>query len=398
MLAPGTSWGQRIDFPDPPPITAPDLVPSPQGAGAAPFIAQPPGATLGASIQPFDPYAAPNPGQTFWPGPYGASPPGALPVAMPPGVGPMTPAPGQPQSPWLPPAYGEPTPYDVTSPYGGQLPGAEDSAASASGNPFERLFQDTGFRYAWLYGSDGRDLQLNEIEASTTAYCPNFLHSSSGLRVTPGFALTLTDGPTSPDLPPQLYGAYLNFGWEPQFGPRFGAEVTFRTGVYSDFQAFSSQSIRFIGTGLGAYRMTANSSLKLGVAYIDRNKIKLLPVIGLLWEPNSQTRWDILFPAPKLANYWTTVGNKQVWWYLGGEYGGGSWTIKREGEPLIGTSDRIDINDIRVYLGVESWNLSRLYAFLEVGYVFQRQIVYVTVPSDTTDVSDTFMLRAGVSF
>jgi hypothetical protein len=86
-----------------------------------------------------------------------------------------------------------------------------------------------------------------------------------------------------------------------------------------------------------------------------------------------------------------------VWWYVGGEYGGGSWTIERTGD-LSGVSDQIDINDIRVYVGLECFNLNRYHAFAEVGYVFQRELVYVITPQDSLDLTDTFMLRAGVSF
>jgi hypothetical protein len=217
----------------------------------------------------------------------------------------------------------------------------------------------------------------------------------------PGFVFNWTSGPASPetaDVPPRLYDAFLDFGLEPQFGPRFGAELHARIGVYSDFESVTTQSLRYIGTGVGIYRVTDQTSLKLGVAYIDRVDLKLFPAFGILWEPNPQTRWDIFFPAPKIANYWTTVGNKQIWWYLGAEYGGGSWTIDREEAPDAGASDRMDINDIRVFLGLETWNLNRYHAFTEIGYVFDREIVYYLVPSQSLKVDDTFMVRGGVSW
>ena len=174
--------------------------------------------------------------------------------------------------------------------------------------------------------------------------------------------------------------------------------MTARVGVYSDFETFTSRSIRFLGTGVGVIRLNDQSALKLGVAYIDRVDLKLLPAFGVLWEPNPQTRWDIFFPAPKIANYWTTVGNKQVWWYVGGEYGGGSWTIDREEEPMEGIRERMDINDIRIYAGLECWNLNRYYAFAEIGYVFNREIVFYRVPEDSMNVDDTVMVRGGISW
>ena len=240
---------------------------------------------------------------------------------------------------------------------------------------------------------------MTEAEASTTAYFANFLGVPNGLRVTPGFAFNWTDGPQGPgfpDVPARLYSGYIDFGLEPRFNQLVSAELSARVGIYSDFQAFNEDSIRLLGTAVGVFQTTPNVALKLGAAYIDRVDIHLLPAVGILWTPNPYTRWDVFFPAPKLSNYWTTIGNQQVWWYLGGEYGGGSWSIERKDQPP--KNDRIDINDIRLTLGVEWWTVNRYYGFLEVGYVFNRELVYYRVPSDSTNLDDTFMISGGISW
>jgi hypothetical protein len=310
-------------------------------------------------------------------------------------------------APSLPPysgaPYGQPTaPFipGAASPYG-PLTNFDLANQGASAPPYQRLFQDTGLKGTFLYGEDHDALAMTEAEASTTAYFANFLGIQNGLRLTPGFVFHWTSGPSFPitsDVPARLYSTYLDFGFQPRFGPRFGMELNARVGVYSDFQTFVSDSIRLLGTGVGVYRVHDQMAIKAGIAYIDRVKLKLLPAFGILWEPNPQTHWDIFFPAPKISNYWTTIGNRQVWWYVGGEYGGGSWTIEREEDPLAGFSDRIDINDIRIYAGLEWWNLNRYQAFSEIGYVFNREIVYVLVPSDSVKINNTFMIRGGVSW
>lgn len=266
--------------------------------------------------------------------------------------------------------------------------------------PFQRLFQDTGLRGTYLHGTDNNDLAITEFEASTTAYFANFLGIPNGLRVTPGFTFHWLDGPkfSRAHAPSRLYSAYLDFGLEPQFTPRFGADVAVRVGAYSDFQAFNMDSIRILGSGVGIYQVTPQVALKMGAAYIDRVRIKLLPAAGILWTPNPQTRWDIFFPAAKLANQWRTVNNREVWWYVGAEYGGGSWSIEREENPQRLADDRMDINDIRVYLGVDMWNLNRFYGFGEIGYVFDRELVFNLEPGETTSVGDTFMARLGLSW
>ncbi len=105
----------------------------------------------------------------------------------------------------------------------------------------------------------------------------------------------------------------------------------------------------------------------------------------MLYQPTPNTRYDIFFPQPKLSQYYfATVGTQDLWGYVSGEYGGGSWTIRRAN----GASDSIDINDLRVMLGVE-WGRSDLIrngrhtGFFEVGYVFDREVEYEKSPAIT---------------
>ncbi len=85
-----------------------------------------------------------------------------------------------------------------------------------------------------------------------------------------------------------------------------------------------------------------------------------------------------------------------MWWYVSGYYGGGAWTIERED----GSSDNIDLNDLRIVLGVE-WGRNELlrqghrFAFLEGGYVFNRELIYRIRPQDNLELDDSFMIRAG---
>jgi hypothetical protein len=65
-------------------------------------------------------------------------------------------------------------------------------------------------------------------------------------------------------------------------------------------------------------------------------------------------------------------------------------------------NDRIDINDIRVILGIE-WGQSALLqqgrrtGFFEAGWVTEREFVSVT-EATTSDLSDSFMLRIGWNY
>lgn len=257
-------------------------------------------------------------------------------------------------------------------------------------------------RSTYVHGGDGaNELGIHDFDFSVAAAFPDFLYSNQPLYVTPSFSLHLWQGPRPPngDLPANAYSAFLDAGWSTDPAKPLGGEVGVRAGVFSDFNTFNTNSFRIMGKGLFRLRATPTTVARGGVYYINRNRLKLLPAFGLLWTPNSQTRFNIFFPRPKLAQRLTTLGTQDVWWYVSGEYGGGAWTIERAN----GSSDRIDINDIRLILGVE-WGQSSLLqegrrtGFLEAGWVTEREIVYVGPPGFSPSLDDTFMFRAGWNY
>jgi len=260
-----------------------------------------------------------------------------------------------------------------------------------------RFIQDLRLRHTYVGGGDDpTDLGINDTETAVTFTIPNFLTTGQPLFISPAFALHLWDGPSfmAADLPPTAYSAYLDAQWASDPNLQIGAEVGFRVGVYTDFNTLNDDSLRIQGLGLGVLRLTPTLTAKIGVMYLDRNKIKILPAGGLLWTPTPQVRFDFFFPQPKLSAYLTTVGRFELWGYVAGEYGGGAWTIERAD----GTSDAVDINDIRISSGIEWTGPRGLTGFVEAGFVFRRQVIYVVTPADSFNPDDSYMIRAGLSF
>lgn len=359
-----------------------------------PSVAPPPNVSAIPTVQPgalggplpFDPYA-PNTAMTnqFW---QGAAPPPALPnSALPP-----NPNAAPYGSQWAPPVTGQGGPQSL-------FPNGFGDPNAGYYDPYNalRLVNDVRFRDTYVVGGDdGNDLGINDAEVSVSFTFPNFLTSGQPLFITPAFAIHNWDGPKDGihNLPGSAYSAYLDlqFATDPnlQISGEFGARV----GVYTAFDTLTQDSVRYQGLALGVVRITPTLKAKLGVMYIDRNDIKILPAGGFLWEPNPQLRVDIFFPQPRISQYVTTVGTYELWWYLAGEYGGGAWTVKPT--PADATQG-IDINDFRASLGL-SWNSpSGLNGFIEGGYVFKRRLVY-TSPYDEFSLADAWMVRAGFSF
>jgi hypothetical protein len=377
----------------PPAVTSPYTVPStsPPAAVVSPYPTTPfsPPPAIGPPPT-FDPYAvggsvAPPPPAI----PY--TPPTPVPTLPPPGVPPVAPPPLVPG----PPPY-QPAPYDITT-------SGEGYWAKT-----QKLLQELSFEYTFLFGrsSHPNEFGMNRAEVSSTFAFPMFYNIETPLLVTPGFAVDWLDGPFSgppipgpppmaggPDLPPRLYDAYLDFAWYPRCYEWLGGELGFRTGVYSDFDNVNSDSLRFMGRGLASVGVAPNLDILFGAVYLDRVDVKILPAGGVYYRPTPD--WDLylVFPNPKVRRFLTAIGNTKWYGYAAGEYGGGSWTVARQT-----TDDRIDYNDIRLIGGLEWETQTQIRGHIEAGWVFDREIVFVSGDPPNFKPNDTIMLRAGVDF
>jgi len=212
------------------------------------------------------------------------------------------------------------------------------------------------------------------------------------------------DDPAASDLPPQTYDGYIDAAWKPQISQSFGGDLSFRAGIYSDFTTTTTQSIRFTGTALGVATLSPSFKLKAGIWYIDRLQIKLLPAGGIVWTPNPEWEWNILFPNPKVRMHLKNFGTVDWWLYGAGEYGGGSWTIKRANVPgisdpiIAGQNDAFDYDDIRVSVGLEFTTPRNFNGWFEAGGAFSRQIHYRSGLPDNFYPNNALFLRAGLSY
>ncbi len=328
----------------------------------------------------FDPYAV----GSVAPAPPMAQYPVAQPAAVQPYPAPVAPPPLQPTNPFQ---Y-QPTPYDMTT------------SGEGYWQKTQRFMQELSAEYTFLYGrqSNPNDFGLNRLELSSTFAFPMLYDIQTPLLVTPGFAFNWLQGPSAPgppppDLPPRVYDAYLDLAWYPHPYQWLGLELGFRTGVYSDFSHVDSDSLRLMGRGAADLAIAPDMDVVLGAAYLDRLNVKILPVVGIYYRPSPD--WDIyaVFPNPKIRKFLAAVGTTKWWGYAAGEYGGGSWSVDRS----IG-GDRFDYNDIRVIGGLEWETQSQIKGHFEVGYVFDREIVFDSQLPPDFKPNGTIMLRTGINF
>jgi len=238
---------------------------------------------------------------------------------------------------------------------------------------------------------------MGDLEAGVVFGFP-FFRRDTPLLVTPYFASHFLSNAAALDIPSTLYDASVDFRHLRKFGDGpWAMDVGVGVGYYSDFEQSYSDATRVSGRGLAVYEATPGKKWIFGVAYLNRAGATVLPVAGLIIEPEEmpRTRLDLVFPRPRFS--WQTAASTPAderWWYIGGEFGGGIWSITR---PSNNEIDTISYSDLRLVVGFERKLLGGLSTRFETGYVFARELDY---ESDTPDVSldDTMMARVGVSY
>jgi len=258
------------------------------------------------------------------------------------------------------------------------------------------VFQKLIFNSTWLAAGGGDDFGKTELDLRTVLAfpCPT---RDSPLLITPGFGVHYLDGPVGIDIPSRLYDAYTQFRWMHRLRPRLGIDLAVTPGWYSDYETPSGSALRITGHGVAAFDWTPTAKLILGVAYLDREDVGLLPIGGLIWTPHPDIKFELAAPRPRIARrlYWSGGFDDEVqdWAYVAGEFGGGTWAIRH----LSGADDEITYRDFRVLLGIERKAVGRPGYRLELGYVFGRKL---ELDSPTPDIypSDTVMLRVGATY
>ena len=366
VLTASFASGQRVQFPSAIPTNTAQAVPPGTTYGNAPGYPSGTISTYGATTPPaYGAATAPAYGGATAPV-YG---PGALPgYGSGQAPGPTATFQGNIQAPpaWDP--YATPgCPPPTLFP--------QDPALATPGLPtttlttMTRFLQEIRLDHVWIQGSgrNSNEFGTNDSDISAEFAIPFLRNPQTPLLITPGFTTHFWSGPQAPDLPPRLYDAYLNTAWNPQFSRVFGGEFQFRIGVYSDFERIVNESIRYQGAGYGLISFSPSFQLKLGAVYLDRNRYKIFPAGGIVWTPNDDVRFEILFPNPKLAVRLPGYSTTEWWAYLRGEYGGGAWTVFG-GSPV-----SLDYNDIRVGLGLDFETVKGLNGLAEVGITFERE-------------------------
>jgi hypothetical protein len=254
------------------------------------------------------------------------------------------------------------------------------------------FFQKLRFTGTWIPSFDETDVGFSDFEAVATFAAP-LPTTDWPILISPKYVLRFLDGPSSPDLPSQLHDASIEFRWLPKLTDRLRLALAIEPGVHTDFEANDADAFRTPGHAVAIYDWSPTRQLVIGAMYLDREDIDIMPAGGLILRPSDDWQFDLVFPFPKIASRLWADGKTEFWHYVAAEFGSGPYSIRRAD----GRQDVIILSDYRLLYGLERKQLGGIWSRVEAGYVFGREIEFVS--NDPRDQpSPTLLLRAGLQY
>lgn len=200
------------------------------------------------------------------------------------------------------------------------------------------------------------------------------------------FNLHLLSGPEVVALPPRLYDFELGYQSKTALSETFSYDLGLSVGIYSDFEDSARDGVRFPAHLVGMVHPTENWDWVFGVEYLDRDDIKMLPVIGFVWHDTSLPglRVEAVFPRPRIDLQ--IQQNMRLYWTA--RLGGGSWDIEMPDD----SNDVFTYRDYQILMGLESLTANKELRAWEFGFVFSRHIEFRSRP-DEVNLDEAFVIR-----
>ncbi|MCA9198142.1 MAG: hypothetical protein KDA87_11410 [Planctomycetales bacterium] len=212
-----------------------------------------------------------------------------------------------------------------------------------------------------------------------------YLGANESSGITLGTAWHLLRGPIATPLPPRLYDFSIGYQLRESVSPSLSYDLATSVGVFSDFEDSAREGVRFPSHAVAFWHASGITDIVLGVEYLDRQDIKLLPVAGLMWrDPASRVRAELVFPRPRLEI--AMADDRSL--FFAGRLGGGSWDIERPDE----SNDVFTYTDYQITVGMDYREDDGEIGTIEFGYVFQRELEF-REDASSFELDDLFMLR-----
>ena len=294
---------------------------------------------------------------------------------------------------YLPPQaqtfQGQPYPPYGLQPGRAPLPVAPPVVPIETPTPWVRLQQITSEASQVMGGSASDALGIFTLDTRAKIEFPR----APMFTLMPRFGWHLLNGPTITDLPPQLYDASMEGVLSLPLGERLFMQTAVAPSFFTDGHNTSSDAFRLPARLLFFYNCTDALTISGGVVYLDREDLKFLPSVGLIYRQSPDLKVEVLIPRPRVAWRYFSEDGTDRWAYLVGELGGGSWGIRRAS----GLNDVATYSDYRLLLGTEQTGKGQWNWRFEGGLVFSRSLDYLRGPGDC-DLPATGLVRIAFSY
>jgi hypothetical protein len=259
------------------------------------------------------------------------------------------------------------------------------------------FFQKARFQAAWIPQFDEGSLGWTDLRTDVVTALPFFTRENP-IIITPSYELHFLEAPQGIELPPRLNDLAVDFHVFRVFDNKWIADVAITPGLYTDDHSFDSdEALRVNGRALGIYAPTLDWKWVLGVTYVNGGWAKVVPVFGVIYEPNDDVIYEVVFPRPRVA--WRlgnspVPGRDEYWFYVLGEFANAAWAFEQsDGDP-----DVLAYRDFRAIIGLEHKIVGGISSRVELGYVFNRDIKVASISGDDISLDDSLLLRAGISY
>ena len=281
-----------------------------------------------------------------------------------------------------------------TVPEGDQV--AQQSQGELPPGTRDGVFQKLLLSGSWLPQLEDDSLGWGDLEAAVVLGFP-FLRRDTPLLVTPRYGVHYLEGADTFDLPDKVYDASVEFRHLRKFGTGpWAMDVAVTLGHYSDYESSDADAFRVTGRGIAVYESRPGVKWLLGAAYLNRAGASVLPIAGVIYDPDPSISYELIFPRPRIS--WQLPWSQpnfgdERWAFVGGEFGGGVWSIEH---PSDGAHDLLTYSDVRVFVGYERKIIGGLTRRFEFGYVFARELELHATPE--IDLDDSLFARIALTY
>lgn len=232
----------------------------------------------------------------------------------------------------------------------------------------------------WIIGNGD---QFGMVSLGAQHYLSQGVNSGIGT----GMQFHFLAGPRRIDMPPRVFDFSIGYQKRELLGD-LAYDVAVSVMAAGDFEGSSREGIRFPSHAVGFLRLGPVTELVFGIDYLDRGDVTILPVGGVIVLPHPEVRFEIVFPRPRMV-FQLNDRNRLA---IGGELGGGTWAIKRDGL----FDDLATYRDLRLSVGLEHVTDEGHVSAFEIAYLFDRSFEYRS--GFEYAPNDTIMLRMVESY